>query len=135
MSWTYKFTGWMNIRQWQRRRTELPFKDMFVHFHQLLEENTRALEIITEMEDKLGGEYVFDRKFIMDAVANIKEVILRSAYHFNAITHNRYAELYDVIEHLTLQLQQELSGHLVIPSGQRIVALRDINDTLNDDIC
>jgi len=134
MSWTDKFTGWMSIKQWRRKHEGLPFKDMFVHFHQLLEENTTALEIISEMEDKLGGEYVFDRKFIQDSVGEIKEVILRSAYHFNVITHNRYAALYDFIEQLSLQLQQELSGHLVIPSGRKVVVLSDIDDTLRDAV-
>ena len=112
----------------------MPFNDLFVRFHQVLEENTKAMEIITEMEDKLGGEYVFDRKFIEDTVQDIKAVILRSAYHFNAITNNRYSELYSVIDSLTQQLQQELNGHLVFPHGQNVVSLTNINETIGEAV-
>jgi pyruvate,water dikinase len=100
----------------------------------VLEENTKAMEIITEMEDKLGGEYVFDRKFLEDAVQDIKAVILRSAYHFDAITNNRYSEIYAVIESLIRQLQQESSGQLVFSHRQNVVALSQVNDTMGDAV-
>jgi pyruvate,water dikinase len=112
------------------RNAPLAFNDLFVRFHQVLEENTKAMEIIAEMEDKLGGEYVFDRKFLEDAIHNLKGVIQGSAYHFSAITNNRYQEIYTVIESLTQQLQQELSGHLVFPHGKNVLALKNINDTM-----
>ena len=112
-----KIARFFKIRGLHRKNASLTFNDMFVRFHQILEENTKALEIITEMEDKLGGEYVFDQKFLEDTVKDIKAVILRGAYHFNAITNSRYSEIYEVIEALTKQLQQELSGHLVFSRG------------------
>jgi len=127
-----KLTRFFKIKN--RKNASLSFNDMFVRFHQILEENTKALEIITEMEDKLGGEYVFDKKFLEDTVTEIKAVMLRGAYHFNAITNSRYAEIYEVIETLTKQLQQELNGHLVFSRGQNVVALANINDTLADAV-
>jgi pyruvate,water dikinase len=132
MTWASEITRFIKFRGMRRKPAVLPFKDLFVRFHQVLEENTKAMEIITEMEDKLGGEYVFDRKFLEDTVQNIKAVILRSAYHFNAITNNRYSEIYEVIESLIRQLQQELSGQLVFSHGQNVVALTQINDTMSD---
>ena len=104
---------------------------LFVHFHQLLEENTKALEIITEMEDKLGGEYVFDRKYLEDSVEKIKAVILGSAYYFNTVTNGSYPDIHEVIESLTRQLQQELSGVVVFPHGPNVLGLTDINDTMS----
>lgn len=129
-----KIAGFFKNRGMRRRNASLPFNDLFVRFHQILEENTKSLEIIADMEDKLGGEFVFDQKFLEDTVRDIKAVILRGAYHFNAITDNRYSEIYEVIEALTKQLQQELSGHLVFPHGQNVVALTNINDTLGDAV-
>lgn len=132
MAWTASlFKFFKNGAMWRRNKS-LPFNDLFIRFHQVLEENTKVMEIIMEMEDKLGGEYVFDRKFLEDTVENIKEVILRSAYHFNMITNNKYSEIYDVIESLTQQLQQELSGHLLFPHGQNVVALDHINDAMQE---
>ena len=134
MTWASEITRFIKFRGMRRKPAVLPFKDLFVRFHQVLEENTKAMEIITEMEDKLGGEYVFDRKFLEDTVQDIKAVILRSAYHFNAITNNKYSGIYEVIESLIRQLQQELSGQLVFSHGQNVVALTQINDTMSDAV-
>jgi pyruvate, water dikinase len=132
MAWTTKIAELFKIKG--RKRSALPFSDLFVRFHQVLEENTKAFEIISEMEDKLGGEYVFDRKFMEDMFEAIKAAVLRSAYHFNAITNNKYAGIYDVIESLNQQLQQELTGHRIFPHGQNVVGLDAINDTLADAV-
>jgi pyruvate, water dikinase len=134
MAWTADIARFLKIGGRRRKSASLPFHDLFVRFHQILEENTKALEIITDMEDKLGGEYVFDQKFLEDTVQDIKAVIQRSAYHFNVITNNRYSDIFMVVESLTQQLQQELSGHLVFPHGQNVVALININDTLGDAV-
>lgn len=52
-----------------RKRPSLPFNDLFVRFHQVLEENTKAMEIISEMEDKpiTGNRY----SEIHEAIASI----------------------------------------------------------------
>jgi pyruvate,water dikinase len=134
MVWAAEIARFFKFRGAKRDHMSLPFKDLFVRFHQVLEENTTAMEIITEMEDKLGGEYVFDRKFLGDTVQDLKAVILRSAYHFNAITNNKYSEIYEVIESLIRQLQQELSGQLVFSHRQNIAALTQINDTMSDAV-
>ena len=63
---TKKIARFLKIRGLRYRPVSMPFSDLFVRFHQVLEENTKAMEIIMEMEDKLGGEYVFDRKFLED---------------------------------------------------------------------
>jgi pyruvate,water dikinase len=134
MAWAAEIARFLKFGGMRRKHVSLPFKDLFVRFHQVLEENTKAMEIITEMEDKLGGEYVFDRKFLEDTVQDIKAVILRSAYHFNAITNNKYSDIYEVIESLIRQLQQELSGQLVFSHRQNVVALTHINDTMGDAV-
>ena len=134
MAWPESITRLLKARIRRRTSVPVPFNDLFVRFHKILEENTKALEIISEMEDKLGGEYVFDQKFLHDTVDDVKAAILRSAYHFNVITDNRFADIYLVVESLSQQLQQELSGRLVIPHGKNVVPLTDINDTLGDAV-
>ncbi len=119
---------------WTGKRSSLSFNDLFVRFHQILEENNTAMELIAEMEDKLGGQYVFDKKFLQDMVAEIERVVLRSAYNFNFITNNKELEIYSVIESLAKTLQQELAGQLVIPSGQNVLALEDIQEVMEEAV-
>ncbi len=122
------------ILPWGRERSSISFNDLFVRFHQILEENNTAMELIAEMEDKLGGQYVFDKKFLEDTVSEIERVVLRSAYNFNFITNNRELEIYGVIENLAKKLQQELAGKLVIPSGQNVLALEEIQEVMEEAV-
>ena len=117
-----------------RQHPPAPLNDLFVRFQQILEENNTALKMIADMEDKLGGEYVFDRKFLEDAVKNIKEVVLRSAVNFNYISNNKYLEIYSVIQSLGKQLQLELAGQIVIPGSQEILSMAEITAAMKDAV-
>ena len=116
------------------KRQPVSFTDIFVRFHQILDENNQAMEMIAEMEDKLGGDYVFDRKFLEDAVTKIEAVIQRSAYNLNYITNNKYLDIYEVIEELAKILRQELSGQLVIQGGRNILALDEIPEAMDEAV-
>ena len=122
------------VLPWKGARSAISFNDLFVRFHQILEENNKAMELIAEMEDKLGGQYVFDRKFLEDNVSNIERVVLRSAYNFNFIANNKELEIYSVIESLARQLRLELAGKVVIPSGQNVLALEDIQEVMDEAV-
>ncbi|MDR3630429.1 MAG: PEP/pyruvate-binding domain-containing protein [Desulfocapsaceae bacterium] len=124
----------MKVIPWRGTRSAISFNDLFVRFHQILEENNRAMELIAEMEDKLGGQYVFDRKFLEDTVSAIERVVLRSAYNFNFIANNKELEIYKVIESLARHLRLELAGKLVIPSGQNVLALEDIQEVMDEAV-
>ncbi len=70
------------VRLW-RKEPLVPLTDLFARFQQILKENNAAMQMIAEMEDKLGGEYVFDRQFLRDAVKHIEDVVLHSAVDLN----------------------------------------------------
>ncbi len=130
-----RFASLVNkIISWRGERSSISFNDLFVRFHQILEENNKAMELIAEMEDKLGGQYVFDKKYLEDMVSEIEKVVLRSAYNFNFITNNKELEIYSVVESLAKKLQQELAGKLVIPSGMNVLALEDIQEVMEEAV-
>ncbi|HUO77258.1 MAG TPA: PEP/pyruvate-binding domain-containing protein [Thermodesulfovibrionales bacterium] len=63
----------------------------FLHnFKTALESNNRALEIITDMGEKLSGEYLFDINYIRKAYAELHANIRSSITTFNSLTRNRY---------------------------------------------
>ncbi len=121
------------VRLW-RKGSLLPLSDLFARFQQILKENDSAMKMIADMEDKRGGEYVFDRQYLQDAIKRIEEVILRSAVNFNYICNNRYLEIYKVIESLGKQLQMELSGQIVIPGHQNILLLNEIKQGMAEAV-
>ncbi|MFH1155174.1 MAG: PEP/pyruvate-binding domain-containing protein [Pseudomonadota bacterium] len=112
----------------------LSFTDLFVRFQDILGGNNRTMEIIADMEDKLSGQYVFDKKYMEDTVAELEKTVLQNAYNFNFITGNQYFDIYTVIETLGRQLKMELAGQLVIPSGQIVLALEDIQEVMDEAV-
>ncbi len=46
------------------RRDRESFELLFSRFRQVLDDNNRALEIITDMGDTLGGDYLFDIQYV-----------------------------------------------------------------------
>lgn len=117
-----------------KRSAHESFPELFMHFQEILENNNRAMEVMTDMNDKLSGQYVFDGKYLEDSVAEIEKTILKSAYNFNYITRNKYYDIYSVIEALGRELKMELSGNLVIPGGRVVLGLSDIRERMDEAV-
>ncbi|MEA3297118.1 MAG: hypothetical protein U9R56_04575 [candidate division Zixibacteria bacterium] len=47
-------------------------RDKFSHFRSLLDKNTQVLEIISDMEEKSHGDYLFDLNYIQSCVADLR---------------------------------------------------------------
>jgi pyruvate,water dikinase len=121
------------VRLW-RKGPLVPLSDMFVRFQQILEDNNTAMKMIADMEDKVGGEYVFDRQYLLDTIKRLEDVVLRSAVNFNYISNNKYLEIYGVIESLSKQLQLELAGQIVIPGHQNVLLLGEIKQGIAEAV-
>ena len=121
------------VRPW-RKGPLVPLNDMFARFQQILEDNNTAMKMIADMEDKVGGEYVFDRQYLLDTIKRLEDVVLRSAVNFNYISNNKYLEIYGVIESLSKQLQLELGGQIVIPGHQNVLLLGEIKQGIAEAV-
>ncbi len=76
-----------------RRSSPLPFERLFELFRQVLEGNNKAIELITDMGDTLGGDYLFDITYIRRVYAELSEAIRGSLVNFEALTLQRYSGL------------------------------------------
>ncbi len=52
------------------------FPEIFEHFQELLQDHQRVMELIADLGEKSGGEYIFDRKYLVDAVEEVKTLLL-----------------------------------------------------------
>jgi hypothetical protein len=55
----------------------LSFREVFDRFREVLDNNNRALEIIADMGEKLGGGYLFDVNYIKDTYSGLSAVQAR----------------------------------------------------------
>jgi pyruvate,water dikinase len=80
------------------------FAASFRLFRRLLSLNNAVLEKIGRMEGALAGEYVFDRKFLSEAVAGLNELVREVVSCLGSLTSNRYLVLYDRYEEIAGKL-------------------------------
>jgi pyruvate,water dikinase len=88
------------------------FTEIFDHFQELLRDHQQAMELIADLGEKSGGEYIFDRKYLVDLTGRLKTLLLRMVNGLNLITPRRYVELYATLDRIFLPLDAELRGRL-----------------------
>src|SRR4030042_1358559 len=75
------------------RRTQLQKK--FQSFQELLSSNNNVLEMMADMEEKLSGEFLFDRHYINQKISGIAEGVKVIVDRLNDISNNKYAVLHE----------------------------------------
>ncbi|MGD0282370.1 MAG: PEP/pyruvate-binding domain-containing protein [Dissulfurispiraceae bacterium] len=81
------------------------FKVMFARFRQVLENHNRAVEIIADMGDKLGGDYIFDVTYIRSAYSGLYATLADSLVSFDVLTRNKYPRLKDVLGRIDREIR------------------------------
>jgi pyruvate,water dikinase len=89
---------------------QVTFKVMFLRFRQVLENHNKAIEIIADMGEKLGGDYIFDITFIKNSYASLYSMLAESLASFNVLTQNRYPRLKDVFSRIDKDIRLLVDG-------------------------
>ncbi len=87
-------------------------RSLFSKFQRIQKLNTRVLELMAEMEQALGGEYIFDRAFLERSVRQLSSLTYQVVYSINAMSKNGYLSLYDRFQHIKSILDDILGGGL-----------------------
>jgi pyruvate,water dikinase len=87
-----------------------PIKALFSKFRMILELNTQFLEKVAEMETSLGGEFVFDSAYLKSSLQEINRLVYQVIYSLNALTNNRYIELFDRFQTIKATLENIVEG-------------------------
>ncbi len=118
----------------QRSRTEGvdSFRALFDKFREILRLNTRVLELISDMGDKLSGDYVFDTHYLETTVTELDDLVHRIIYTLNAITGNRYLKLYQIYERIREEIHAELVPDALPRRKEWVLPLEEANlDLIN----
>ncbi|MFA5111649.1 MAG: PEP/pyruvate-binding domain-containing protein [Desulfobaccales bacterium] len=97
------------------------FPEIFEHFQALLQDHQRVMELIADLGEKSGGEYIFDRKYLIDTTEAIQTLLLRMVKGLNLITANRFLDLYPALDRIFIPLGAELRGRLVLSKEMPLV--------------
>jgi pyruvate, water dikinase len=103
------------------------FRELFERFQQILKSNNRVLEIISELDDKLGGEYIFDINYLKSAVDQLSEAVYFVSSNLNVIADNRYRELFSRQAAIHEELKNILEGHHPKAKDSYVVDYADVD--------
>ena len=123
------------------------FEQLFSRFRQVLDDNNRALEVITDMGDTLGGDYLFDIQYVRRSYADLHAAVGDSLSDFDVLTHSRYSrlrekfrEIDDGIRHVIdetvgaakelVVFYEQVAGDMVRDIGGKNSSLAEIKNAL-----
>ena len=102
-------------------------KNKYLTFQELLAENNNILMLMADMEEKLSGEYLFDRNYINVNVKAIAEGTKKIIEHINVISHNKYLQLHEVFAEINKEIESALRYKQEIPVSALCIPLEDLN--------
>src|SRR5512142_2516657 len=101
------------------------FRSVFDRFKGVLENNNRALETITDMGEKLGGDYLFDIVYVRKAYASLKNDMEHSLRAFDALTQGAYEGLRKSFEHID-SLISRMADEALPAAGDPVLFFEEI---------
>ncbi len=113
---------------------QYPFATLFGKFQSILEKNNQALERIADMGDKLGGDYVFDRQYLITITQQISELVYKLIHDLNILAPRKYFDLLTVFDRINMQIQQELEGKWVVPESEYTMSYDSLNQDSSDEV-
>ena len=86
-------------------------REKFMHFHVLLERNHQVLEVISDMEEKDQGEFLFDLNYIRDRITTLREGVREIVECMIAIGGERYRPLQERLELIDSEIEIAFPGN------------------------
>ncbi len=108
---------------WRPSREVLPFTVLFKKFQSILERNNQILELMADMGDKLGGEYIFDGHYIAEAAEKLGDQVFKLISDYSILNQHKNADLFLAFERIRYAIQEELVGHHVFTVGDPVMDL------------
>lgn len=121
---------WRRIRNcmnrfFPRKREFATLPQIFDQFQALLTSHQRAMELIADLGEKSGGGYIFDRKYLLDVMNELQDLLLHMIKGLNSIAADEYTELYGTLDRIFLPMEAELRGRLVLTGAPYVTGLTE----------
>lgn len=116
----------------QKNEEEVSLQFLFQTFRELLEYNNQALDLIADMGEKLGGDYLFDQQYVEQVVTELEEVVYKIIYNLNLMTPKKYLALFEVFEKAKMEIHGELDSRFTLPKGEYVYPLQALTKEMSD---
>ncbi|MDI6853984.1 MAG: PEP/pyruvate-binding domain-containing protein [Deltaproteobacteria bacterium] len=121
-------------RAWQRlakagpkHKPHLELSEKYAHFQRLLSANNQVLALMTDMEEKLSGDYLFDFHYIRSTVDRMRAETTALVEALNGMSGNRYQALSRASAQILGEVEDILKRRREIPVAPLVIRFEDLN--------
>ncbi len=125
---------WEAVRFRRRGKAPVPFVVLFKKFKSILERNNRILTLMADMGDKLGGEYVFDRRYIESACEELSDQVFKLVSDLSVLDQGRNVELFGAFERVRQCVLDELAGRHHFPDTSPTLPLSALGADMGEAV-
>jgi pyruvate,water dikinase len=115
-----------------RKNRELPIARFLEKFQVILAKSNETLHLMSDMNDKLGGEYVFDLHYIEESAEKLDDLLLKIISEIKILTHHNTLDLFPAFERIQHTIQEELAGKHVLTAEAMVLPLYEVTDWQRD---
>lgn len=119
----------IGFRAWKR----ISPNELFSRFRAVLDSNNRSLEIITDIGDTLGGDYLFDVQYIRKSYVELSAALEDSLTNFDKLTEGRYRGLDTVYRSIDETIRSAMDGN-ASPKNDLIYFIDTIGDNAAGEV-
>ncbi len=117
-----------------KRKCSFPFINTFARFSEILVLNNKVLELIAEANDKLGGEYIFDRHYIETFCEEACDMVEKLIFALNEMAPGKYPALHDTFNKIRFDIEDILAGRQPRSEDRLVIPYSNINRDMTQEV-
>ncbi len=117
-----------------RGRGERSFISIFARFRDILALNNKVLELIAEANDKLSGDYVFDRHYIETTAREIASMVQKLIFALEEMAPGKYLALHEAFIKINDDIEDILVGRPPRSENRFILPYANINRDMAQEV-
>jgi pyruvate,water dikinase len=120
--------SWLRrIRRTRKTQSIAALRLKIDRFRELLRENNRVLDLLADADEKLGGDFLFDKAFISDLARALEDSVGKVVRDLNFITENRHLALTAAYEKVRGRVSDLLAARIAVPDAPYILPLESVD--------
>ncbi|MDP3029315.1 MAG: PEP/pyruvate-binding domain-containing protein, partial [Deltaproteobacteria bacterium] len=110
------------------------FKLKYTYFKELIASNDEILVLITDLQEKLTGNYVFGMAYIRSAATRAAFHAFRMVKNLNLISGDKHPGLYDSLENINNNIRSELYQKKELPITELVIPYTAVHKDMIDSV-
>ncbi|MFA5110779.1 MAG: PEP/pyruvate-binding domain-containing protein [Desulfobaccales bacterium] len=110
----------------RERNTQAALAEKYANFQKLLAANNAVLSLMTDMEEKLSGDFLFDLQYIRASVSQLTQETATLVEALNNLGDHRYQGLIEACRRISVEVEDVLNRRREIPPAPLTMAFDQI---------